>query len=46
MAILLLAEHDNASLKAATLNVVTAAAIALGEALRQTNGFPTPAGTG
>jgi tRNA (cytidine/uridine-2'-O-)-methyltransferase len=29
-----------------SLNVVTAAAMALGEALRQTNGFPTPAGTG
>ncbi|HEY5007218.1 MAG TPA: tRNA (cytidine(34)-2'-O)-methyltransferase [Caulobacteraceae bacterium] len=26
-----------------SLNVVTAAAMALGEALRQTNGFPTPA---
>jgi tRNA (cytidine/uridine-2'-O-)-methyltransferase len=31
---------------ARSLNVVTAAAIALGEALRQTNGFPSPAGTG
>jgi tRNA (cytidine/uridine-2'-O-)-methyltransferase len=29
-----------------SLNVVTAAAMALGEALRQTNGFPSPAGTG
>lgn len=29
---------------ARSLNVVTAAAIALGEALRQTNGFPNPAG--
>lgn len=28
---------------ARSLNVVTAAAIALGEALRQTNGFPSPA---
>ncbi len=26
-----------------SLNVVSAAAMALGEALRQTNGFPTPA---
>jgi len=31
---------------ARSLNVVTAATLALGEALRQTNGFPTPAGTG
>jgi tRNA (cytidine/uridine-2'-O-)-methyltransferase len=31
---------------ARSLNVVTAAAIALGEALRQTNGFPTGAGSG
>ncbi|MBI1200740.1 MAG: tRNA (cytidine(34)-2'-O)-methyltransferase [Phenylobacterium sp.] len=31
---------------ARSLNVVTAAAIALGEALRQTNGFPTPAPPG
>ncbi|HVI32538.1 tRNA (cytidine(34)-2'-O)-methyltransferase [Phenylobacterium sp.] len=31
---------------ARSLNVVTAAAIALAEALRQTNGFPTPPGTG
>lgn len=31
---------------ARSLNVVTAAAIALGEALRQTNGFPKPPGTG
>lgn len=31
---------------ARSLNVVTAAAMALGEALRQTNGFPSPAGTG
>ena len=31
---------------ARSLNVVTAAAIGLGEALRRTNGFPTPAGTG
>ncbi|WP_374472139.1 tRNA (cytidine(34)-2'-O)-methyltransferase [Phenylobacterium sp.] len=31
---------------ARSLNVVTAAALALGEALRQTNGFPSPAGTG
>jgi tRNA (cytidine/uridine-2'-O-)-methyltransferase len=29
-----------------SLNVVTAAAMALGEALRQTNGFPTAAGNG
>lgn len=29
---------------ARSLNVVTAAAIALGEALRQTGGFPSPAG--
>lgn len=29
-----------------SLNVVTAAAIALAEALRQTNGFPSAAGTG
>ena len=29
-----------------SLNVVTAAALALGEALRQTNGFPSPAGSG
>jgi len=31
---------------ARSLNVVTAATLALGEALRQTNGFPTVAGTG
>ncbi len=31
---------------ARSLNVVTAAALALGEALRQTNGFPSPAPTG
>ena len=31
---------------ARSLNVVTAAAIALGEALRQTNGFPKPPRTG
>ncbi len=31
---------------ARSLNVVTAAAIAVGEALRQTNGFPTGAGNG
>ena len=31
---------------ARSLNVVTAAAMALGEALRQTNGFPTGAGNG
>jgi tRNA (cytidine/uridine-2'-O-)-methyltransferase len=31
---------------ARSLNVVTAAALALGEALRQTNGFPRPSGTG
>jgi len=31
---------------ARSLNVVTAATLALGEALRRTNGFPTPAGTG
>jgi tRNA (cytidine/uridine-2'-O-)-methyltransferase len=31
---------------ARSLNVVTAAAIALGEALRQTGGFPSPAITG
>ena len=31
---------------ARSLNVVTAAAIALAEALRQTNGFPSAAGTG
>jgi tRNA (cytidine/uridine-2'-O-)-methyltransferase len=31
---------------ARSLNVVTAAAIALGEALRQTNGFPSGAGNG
>lgn len=31
---------------ARSLNVVTAATLALGEALRQTNGFPTGAGTG
>lgn len=31
---------------ARSLNVVTAAALALGEALRQTNGFPKPSGTG
>jgi tRNA (cytidine/uridine-2'-O-)-methyltransferase len=31
---------------ARSLNVVTAAAMALAEALRQTNGFPTAAGTG
>ncbi|HEY8616674.1 tRNA (cytidine(34)-2'-O)-methyltransferase [Phenylobacterium sp.] len=31
---------------ARSLNVVTAAAMALGEALRQTNGFPSPPGTG
>jgi tRNA (cytidine/uridine-2'-O-)-methyltransferase len=31
---------------ARSLNVVTAAAMALAEALRQTNGFPSPAGTG
>lgn len=31
---------------ARSLNVVTAATLALGEALRQTNGFPTPAATG
>jgi len=30
---------------ARSLNVVTAATLALGEALRQTNGFPTAAGT-
>jgi tRNA (cytidine/uridine-2'-O-)-methyltransferase len=29
-----------------SLNVVAAAAMALGEALRQTNGFPSPAGSG
>lgn len=29
-----------------SLNVVTAAALALGEALRQTNGFPSPARSG
>lgn len=31
---------------ARSLNVVTAATLALGEALRQTNGFPRPPGTG
>ncbi len=31
---------------ARSLNVVTTAAMALGEALRQTNGFPKPSGTG
>lgn len=31
---------------ARSLNLVTAATLALGEALRQTNGFPTPPGTG
>lgn len=31
---------------ARSLNVVTAAAIAVGEALRQTNSFPKPPGTG
>jgi tRNA (cytidine/uridine-2'-O-)-methyltransferase len=31
---------------ARSLNVVAAAAMALGEALRQTKGFPSPAGTG
>jgi tRNA (cytidine/uridine-2'-O-)-methyltransferase len=31
---------------ASSLNVVTAAAMALGEALRQTNGFPSAAGNG
>lgn len=31
---------------ARSLNVVTAATLALGEALRQTNGFPTGSGTG
>lgn len=31
---------------ARSLNVVTAAAMALAEALRQTNGFPSPAGSG
>ena len=31
---------------ARSLNVVTAAAMALGEALRQTNGFPNPLRTG
>ncbi|MET0274446.1 MAG: tRNA (cytidine(34)-2'-O)-methyltransferase, partial [Phenylobacterium sp.] len=31
---------------ARSLNVVTAAAMALSEALRQTKGFPSPAATG
>lgn len=31
---------------ARSLNLVTAATLALGEALRQTNGFPRPPGTG
>jgi tRNA (cytidine/uridine-2'-O-)-methyltransferase len=31
---------------ARSLNVVTAAAMALGQALRQTNSFPSPAGSG
>ena len=31
---------------ARSLNLVTAATLALGEALRQTNGFPKPPGTG
>lgn len=30
---------------ARSLNIVTAATLAIGEALRQTNGFPNPAGT-